>query len=50
MQIAYIFFYTIAYPYNLNTLGVPIEQKPAPGDHEFQFKYGVDEMLQLPKG
>ena len=35
MQIAYIFFYTIADPYNFNTLGVL--KKPVPVDHEFSF-------------
>ena len=38
MQIAYIFFYLKAFPYNLNKLGVTIGKKPAPGDHEFNFR------------
>ena len=35
MQIFYIFCYTLVY---LNNMWVPIENKPAPGDHEFNFK------------
>ena len=38
MQIAYIFCYTLAYFPYLYYVGVPIENKPAPGDHEFNLK------------
>ena len=39
MQIAYIFCYTLAYLPYLYNVGVSIEKKPAPSDHEFKLKF-----------
>ena len=38
MQIAYIFGYTLGCLSYLNNGWVPIEKKPAPVDHEFNFE------------
>ena len=45
--IAYIYGYTLAYLSYLYNVGVPVERKPAPGDHEFNLNCQMSQRLIL---